>query len=93
VSVPIVAIIALCLSRTDHRRGRYIKMAPAFALYLVYLVLLANARAAMESGAGPIVLWRVHLLYLLLALWLLYGQAIGQRLRSLQPRGRVDASA
>ena len=80
VTVPIVAIIALCLSRTDHRRGRYIKMAPAFALYLVYLVLLTNARAAMEAGAGPLVLWRVHLLYLGLALWLLYGDSLRRRL-------------
>lgn len=93
VTVPIVAIIALCLSRTDHRRGRYIKMAPAFALYLVYLVLLANARAAMEAGSGPIVLWRVHLLYLVLALSLLYGNAIVRRLRRLRRREGAHAAA
>lgn len=82
VTVPIVAIIALCLSRTDHRRGRYIKMAPAFALYLLYLVLLANARSAMEEGGGsPLLLWRVHLLFLGLALTLLYGSGLWRKLR------------
>lgn len=93
VTVPIVAIIALCLSRTDHRRGRYIKMAPAFALYLIYLVLLTNARAAMEAGEGPLVLWRVHLLYLGLALWLLYGDSLRRRLWHRRRREVTHAAA
>ncbi len=93
VTVPIVAIIALCLSRTDHRRGRYIKMAPAFALYLIYLVLLTNARAAMEEGAGPLVLWRIHLLYLLLALWLLYGNVVRSSLWRRRRREGSHAAA
>ncbi|WP_269473238.1 LptF/LptG family permease [Kineobactrum salinum] len=80
-TVPIVAIIALCLSRTDHRRGRYIKMAPAFFLYLAYLILLSNGRSSMEEGGGPWLLWRVHLLFLLLAGMLLYGGRIWQQLR------------
>jgi lipopolysaccharide export system permease protein len=78
--VPIVAIIAMCLSRTDHRRGRYVKMAPAFLIYLVYLMLLANARSQVEEGAGIIggIFW-VHLLFLALALLMLYGPAYWHR--------------
>ncbi|MDP4651957.1 MAG: LPS export ABC transporter permease LptF [Haliea sp.] len=81
VLVPIVALIALSLSRTDHRRGRYMKMAPAFALYLIYLVLLTKARSAMEEGAGPLTFWAVHLLYFSLALVLLYGDTLRRRWR------------
>lgn len=82
VMVPIVAVIAMCLSRTDHRRGRYIKMAPAFLLYLVYLVLLSNARSEMEKGGGvPGGLWWVHLLFLVLALAMLYGPSFWSRFR------------
>lgn len=74
VMVPIVAIIAMCLSRTDHRRGRYIKMAPAFLIYITYLMLLANARTAMAEGGGlPGGLWGVHLLFLCAALAMLFG--------------------
>ncbi len=90
--VPVVAIIALCLSRTDHRRGRYLKMAPAFIIYLAYLMLLANARSAMEEGASAVGsgLWVVHGAFLLLALTMLYGQRLRQLLRR---RGRVHAQA
>ena len=34
--VPIIALIAQALSRTTHRQGRYVKMLPAFLIYLVY---------------------------------------------------------
>ena len=80
VMVPIVAIIAMCMSRTDHRRGRYIKMAPAFLLYLGYLTLLANGRSAIGSGeGGPLHIWGVHLLFLVVALAMLYGpRALGR---------------
>ncbi|MFV8816243.1 LPS export ABC transporter permease LptF [Haliea sp. E17] len=74
VMVPIVAVIAFCMSRTDHRRGRYIKMVPAFLIYLGYLVLLTRMRSAVaEDGAEPLRLWLVHAAFLLLALGLLYG--------------------
>ena len=80
--VPIVAIIAMCMSRTDHRRGRYIKMAPAFLIYLGYLMLLANARSAMAEGEGSAMqLWGVHLLFLAVALAMLYGPALRARFK------------
>jgi lipopolysaccharide export system permease protein len=82
IMVPIVALMAMCLSRTDHRRGRYVKMAPAFLIYLGYLMLLANARSKIEEGesmAGGM-LW-VHLLFLVVALAMLYGPTLLQRLK------------
>ncbi|MEM1111157.1 MAG: LPS export ABC transporter permease LptF [Pseudomonadota bacterium] len=75
--VPIVAVIALCLSKTDHRRGRYIKMLPALVIYLVYLLLLMNARTALEDGAGlPGGIWSVHLVFLIIGLAMLYGPTV-----------------
>lgn len=76
--VPIVAVIAMCLSRTDHRRGRYVKMIPAFLIYLAYLMLLANARSTMESGEGGLAgnMWLIHALFLVAALVMLYGPAV-----------------
>lgn len=81
--VPIVALIALCLSRTDHRRGRYVKMAPAFLLYLAYLLLLANARSSIEEGGRGMLggFWGVHALFLLLGLGLLFGGDLRARWR------------
>jgi len=81
VMVPIIAIIALCMSRTDHRRGRYIKLAPAFILYLLYLVLLARSRGWIADGdAAPAQLWMIHGLFALLALGMLYGPWLRSRL-------------
>ncbi|MEH6586538.1 MAG: LPS export ABC transporter permease LptF [Halioglobus sp.] len=80
--VPIVAVIAMFMSRTDHRRGRYIKMAPAFILYLGYLTLLANARSAIAAGeGGPLNIWAVHGLFLAIALAMLYGPPLLGRIK------------
>ncbi len=80
--VPLVAVIAFCMSRTDHRRGRYIMMAPAFLVYLSYLVLLTRARSAIAEGdAGPERLWLIHLGYFGVALLLLYRARLGRWLR------------
>ncbi|TXS95462.1 LPS export ABC transporter permease LptF [Parahaliea maris] len=83
VMVPIVALIALCMSRTDHRRGRYIKMAPAFLLYIGYLLLLTNARSAVEEGKTGMLggFWAVHLGFLLLGLGMLFGGDLWSRWR------------
>ena len=76
--VPVVAIIAMCLSRTDHRRGRYVKMIPAFLIYLGYLMLLANARSTMEAGGNGLAgnMWLIHALFLFAAVLMLYGPVV-----------------
>ncbi len=81
--VPIVAIIAMCLSRTDHRRGRFVKMIPAFLIYLAYLMLLANARSSLESGEGGPGggMWLIHGVFLSVALCMLYGPGLWNRLK------------
>lgn len=86
--IPIVAIIALCLSRTDHRRGRYVKMAPGFVVYLTYLVLVANGRASIEKGAasGWSGIGWVHAVFLLLALAMLFGPGLLRRVRYRRTR-------
>ena len=83
LTVPIVAVIALTLSRTDHRRGRYVKMAPAFLIYIAYLMLLTKIRAQIESGELPLLpgLWGVHLIFLSLALVLLFGPDLMRKLK------------
>lgn len=71
--VIIVALLAVPLSRTNPRQGRYLKMLPAILIYLVYLGALIGARGAMESGHFPIFpgLWGVHVFFLGLALLLI----------------------
>lgn len=78
VLVPIAALIAVSLSKTDHRRGRYGKMFPAFMLYMIYLVALNAVRDAIAKGSWPALpgMWLIHGIFLLLGLILLYWDSI-----------------
>jgi lipopolysaccharide export system permease protein len=73
---PIIALIAVALSKTDHRRGRYIKMLPALLVYITYLVILTWVRDSIGNGTLPTSLgmWWVHGFFFILAVILLFGQ-------------------
>jgi len=72
----VLALLAVPLSRTSHRQGRYSKLAIAIVLYLVISNLLSVARTALNEGNIPfsIGLWWVHASVLLLAFALVYYQ-------------------
>lgn len=86
LSVPllvlVVSLMAVPLSKTNPRRGRFNKLVPAILLYIIYLVALNAARGVMESGAGPQVLgvplglWWVHAVFILLTCVLLGFPAV-----------------
>lgn len=71
--VVIVALLAVPLSRTNPRQGRYLKLLPAIIIYLIYLGTLIAARGAMDGGKWPILpgLWLVHLVFFGLSLLLI----------------------
>jgi lipopolysaccharide export system permease protein len=73
--VLISALIAVAMARTDHRRGRYGKLFPAFLLFMIYLLALNAGRDALAKEKLPEVfgLWGVHLLFLAVGLLLLFG--------------------
>ena len=70
LSVPllvlVVTLIAVPLSRTNPRQGRFVKIFPAVILYILYLVILNIARHAIEEELPLALLrfWSVHLLFL-----------------------------
>lgn len=71
----ILAIMAVPLSRTSPRQGRYAKLAIALLIYIIYSNLLNVSRAWLNKGEiSPYIgMWWVHLVALLLALMLLMG--------------------
>lgn len=98
ILVPIIALIAQALSRTTHRRGRYVKMLPAFLIYIIYLVVLNAAREAIIDEKLPQALgmWWIHGVFLGLALLLLYGGDCLRRLaawRSAKSPAAVESDA
>lgn len=73
ILVMIVALLAVPLSRTQPRSGRYNKMIPAILLYVIYIVICNAARGLLDEGKAPTpwLLWIVHAGFLNLALILL----------------------
>lgn len=80
VSVPvtllILCLIAVPLSRTQPRQGRYGNVAFAVLIYIIYSNLLGAAKVWLEKEVLPpwLGLWWVHALFVLLALAMLQYQ-------------------
>lgn len=66
----ILALLAVPLSRTSPRQGRYAKLALALMLYIIYTNLLNVSRAWLNKDEVSVYvgMWWVHVLMLLLAL-------------------------
>lgn len=69
----ILAVLGIPLSRTSPRQGRYLKLALALLIYIIYTNLLNVSRAWLNRGTVSVWvgMWWVHGLALLLALALL----------------------
>jgi lipopolysaccharide export system permease protein len=82
ISMPLMVLIATLLavplSKTNPRQGRYLKMLPAILIYIFYLAFLINARGAIAEGGLPVWLgvWVVHIPFLVIALFMLNWQAL-----------------
>ncbi|MDB6096182.1 MAG: lptF [Francisellaceae bacterium] len=70
ISLPILGLIALCLSKVEPRQGRFAKFLPAILIYIAYYNLLIVARRWMITHKLPstLGLWWVHGLMLALTL-------------------------
>jgi lipopolysaccharide export system permease protein len=76
--VVVVTLLAVPLSKTDPRQGRYVQMVPAILLYIIYLVSLNAARGALEDGElSPIPgIWPVHIVFIFIAVGLLFADDV-----------------
>src|SRR5690606_28305992 len=75
ILVLVSTLMAVALARTDHRRGRYGKLFPAFLLFMVYLVLMNAAREAVGDQRIPVAvgLWWVHGVFAVIGFGFLLG--------------------
>ena len=76
--VMVIVILAVPLSRTTPRRGRFSRLLPAILIYFVYLLALNAARSDIESGelSAAIGLLPVHGLFLCISILLIYWSRI-----------------
>jgi lipopolysaccharide export system permease protein len=86
----LLAALAVPLSRTNPRQGRYAKLFIAVLIYAVYMNFLAIARSWVEHGviAPALGLWWVHVL-LLIVIATLMAQQSGLRWLQLRFSGKA----
>lgn len=86
--VPVVALLALPLSRVNPRQGRFLKLLPAILLYLSYVVLLVAVKGAVEKGKLDV--WgfvAVHAVYLATGFVLMNWERLQWRWRNWRLQG------
>src|SRR5690606_23596731 len=76
LSTVVLAILAVPLSRSQPRQGRYGRLAVGLMVFIIYFNLLSAGKAWIEKGSMPVAagLWWAHGLMLLLAFALLAVQ-------------------
>ena len=76
LSTVILAILAVPLSRSQPRQGRYGRLAVGLLVFIIYFNLLSAGKAWIEKGSMPVAagLWWAHALMLMLAVGLLAAQ-------------------
>ena len=72
IMIPIVALLAIPLSRVNPRQGRFTRLLPGMLLCFLYVVFLSSGRSALEGGRLPMAagLWWIHGIYLTIILCL-----------------------
>ena len=80
ISAPLMALLALPLSHTNPRQGRYSKVALGILIYAIYANALMTGRSLLEKGSLPdwAGLWWVHIVMLAFIYWLIrhtFGRA------------------
>ena len=62
IIVPVIALMAIPLSKVNPRQGRFNRLIPGLIICLVYIMSLAAARSALEKGTLPMAygLWWIH---------------------------------
>jgi len=81
ILVPVVALLAVPLSRVNPRQGRFTRIVPGLLLFFIYIVSLSSGRAAVEKEQISVELgiWWVHGVFILLALVMLSMGTIRRR--------------
>ncbi len=92
ISVPILVLLAVILSKVRPRQGRYAQLLPAILIYTVYANMMFVARNWVEDKVVPayIGLWWLHLCLLAVALLLLIDrERLWWRIKTLLPMKRA----
>jgi len=72
--VPVVALIALAMSETTHRKGRYAKLLPSIMILIVFMGLVIVVKNEVSKyQLSPALLFTPHLIFLIFGLIYYYA--------------------
>ncbi len=88
--IPVIAVMAVPLSRVNPRQGRYTRLVPAMILCFLYVLILSSSRSGVARGttSPETGLWWVHGLFLVITVFLFRID----RLQGIVHRMRMRAS-
>ncbi len=86
LSALLLALLAIPLSRSKPRQGRYARMLAAIVIYAVYFNLLDVSRTWVESGTSPGIWWVPGLLGLLVIVLYMPWLRIARKLPRMRGR-------
>lgn len=88
LSVLVLALIAVPMSRVKPRKGKYVQLIPATLIYIVYANLMIAGKAWVEEGIVPtyIGLWWVHACAIVVGLSIFYLPQIKLLVRAKRKR-------
>ena len=72
ISIPLICLLAIPLSRTQPRKGKFSRLLPSILIYLIYVLLMMYSRKLIESGVIPGVLgfWWIHAAMAMFIYWM-----------------------
>ena len=77
--IPVIALMAVPLSRVNPRQGRFTRLIPGMILCFAYVVSLSGARSGLEKGDLPLEfgLWWVHGIFIGVMVLINYLDTLG----------------
>ncbi len=72
ISIPLICLMAVPLSRTQPRKGKFSRIMPSVLIYLIYVLLMMYSRKMIDSGRipGELGFWWIHGIVAAFIYWL-----------------------
>lgn len=93
--IPVMALMAIPLSRVNPRQGRFTRLVPGMSLCFFYVVALSGARSSLARGNLPVELglWWVHGLFIVITFLVFQMDHFGAFVTTVIDRFRPLAKA
>ena len=72
ISIPLICLLAIPLSRTQPRKGKFSRLLPSILIYLIYVLVMMYSRKLIESGKipGALGFWWIHAAMAIFIYWI-----------------------